>query len=168
MAYRGLIASIIASAILTASGLAWAGSVVAIVEEIEADRADVAFMDYLGTGRTIVLGKQGRLVLGYLKSCLREVITGGTVTVGVEKSVVKGGKKSAGNASNAMADGCCSRRKRRGKARRWSSARELLRRALGLNSRRSGFTACNRFFSLNPIPRPPPSSVWTGPNRHSR
>jgi len=85
-------AAIVAGAILTAAGLAWAGSVVAIVEEIEADRAEVAFMDYLGTGRTIKLGKRGRLVLGYLKSCLREVITGGTVTIGSEKSVVKGGK----------------------------------------------------------------------------
>ena len=56
------------------------------------DRANVAFMDYLGAGHTIALGKHGRLVLGYLNSCLREVIIGGTVTIGTEKSVVKGGK----------------------------------------------------------------------------
>ena len=74
------------------TGLAWAGSVVAIVEEIKADATNVGFMDYLGTGRTIALGKNGRLVLGYLNSCLREVIIGGNVTVGMEKSVVKGGK----------------------------------------------------------------------------
>jgi hypothetical protein len=68
--------------------------VVAIVEEIEADRADVAFMDYLGAGRTIALGKHGRLILGYFNSCLREVIIGGTVTIGTDKSIVKGGKIS--------------------------------------------------------------------------
>lgn len=67
---------------------------VAIVEEIEPDRADVGFMDYLGSGRTIVLGVRGRLVLGYLNSCLREVILGGTVVVGAEKSTVEGGKVS--------------------------------------------------------------------------
>jgi len=54
--------------------------VVAIVEEIEADRSKAVFMDLLGTGHTIELGTKGRLVLGYLNSCLREVIDGGTVT----------------------------------------------------------------------------------------
>ena len=65
---------------------------VAIVEEIEADRSKAVFMDLLGTGHTIELGIKGRLVLGYLNSCLREVIDGGTVTIGREKSTVKGGK----------------------------------------------------------------------------
>ena len=66
----------------------------AIVEEMEPARADVAFMDYLEAGRTIALGKQGRLVVGYLKSCLRETVSGGTVTIGTEKSKVTGGKIS--------------------------------------------------------------------------
>jgi hypothetical protein len=92
------IAALAASAVVAISGLAWAGSPVArpvaIVEEIEPDRADVAFMDYLEAGRTIALGKQGRLVVGYLKSCLQEKIIGGTVTIGSEKSAVNGGKIS--------------------------------------------------------------------------
>ena len=51
-------------------------------------------MEYLEAGRTIVLGQQGRLVVGYLKSCLRENIVGGTVTIGSESSKVSGGKIS--------------------------------------------------------------------------
>lgn len=66
----------------------------AIVEEMEPVRADVAFMDYLEEGHKIALGKQGRLVVGYLKSCLRETVTGGTVTIGSEKSTITGGKVS--------------------------------------------------------------------------
>ena len=87
-------AAITICAAMAVTGLAWAGSVVAIVEEIKADGAKVSFMDYLGTGRTVALGKNGRLVLGYLNSCLREVIIGGTVTIGSDQSVVKDGKVS--------------------------------------------------------------------------
>ncbi|MDC0033800.1 hypothetical protein OAJ57_04475 [Alphaproteobacteria bacterium] len=92
MIHRNFIASIAASAFLTVASLAWADTVVAIVEEIEADRPKAALMDFLGTGHTIELGIKGRLVLGYLNSCLREVINGGTVTIGRERSTVKGGK----------------------------------------------------------------------------
>lgn len=45
-------------------------------------------------GKVIQLGDKGRLVIGYLRSCLREIITGGNVTVGPEKSRVSGGKIS--------------------------------------------------------------------------
>ena len=43
---------------------------VAIVEEIEADRSKAVFMDPLGTGHTIELGIKGRLILGYLNGFL--------------------------------------------------------------------------------------------------
>ena len=43
-------------------------------------------------GRVITLGSGGRLVLGYLRSCWRETIAGGEVTVGVEQSVIKRGR----------------------------------------------------------------------------
>jgi len=73
-------------------GPALAGSVKAIVEEVDADAADISFMEYLAAGRSISLGRAGRVVIGYLKSCLREVVVGGTVVIGEEKSTVLGGK----------------------------------------------------------------------------
>jgi hypothetical protein len=49
-------------------------------------------MDYVEPGQVIRLGAADGLVLGYLKSCWRETITGGTVTVGTEQSQVAGGE----------------------------------------------------------------------------
>src|SRR5262245_2520020 len=64
---------------------------VAVVEEVESSTAGVEFMDYLNTGQTIQLSPKDRLVIGYMKSCWRETITGGTVTIGAEQSDVSGG-----------------------------------------------------------------------------
>ncbi len=63
----------------------------AIVEDVDASLAGVAFMEYLEAGRVLQLGANGMVAIGYLRSCLRETITGGTVTVGSEQSVVTGG-----------------------------------------------------------------------------
>jgi hypothetical protein len=63
----------------------------AIVEEV-GGVAGVQFMDYVEPGRVIRLGGHDRIVLGYLKSCWREIITGGIVTVGAEQSEVAGGE----------------------------------------------------------------------------
>lgn len=63
----------------------------AIVEDVEAPSAGVAFMDYLVPGRVIELGTNGTLKLGYLRSCFSETITGGQVVVGRERSRVAGG-----------------------------------------------------------------------------
>ena len=79
------------SVVLTATA-ALAGGPAAIVEDIDAPNATVSMMDYVESGQAIALGGNGTLVLGYLRSCLRETITGGTVTVGAEKSTVAGGK----------------------------------------------------------------------------
>jgi hypothetical protein len=49
-------------------------------------------MDYVESGQVIRLGAHDRIVLGYLKSCWRETITGGTVTIGSEQSEVAGGE----------------------------------------------------------------------------
>jgi hypothetical protein len=49
-------------------------------------------MDYVSPGKVIQLGAGESIVLGYMKSCWRETITGGTVTVGSEQSDVKQGK----------------------------------------------------------------------------
>src|SRR6202022_4728846 len=54
--------------------------------------AQVQVMDYVDAGQTIRLGPHDSIVLSYLHSCVRETITGGTVTVGVEQSEVQAGK----------------------------------------------------------------------------
>jgi hypothetical protein len=74
--------------VLTAS----AQSPAAVVEELAGNVPGVAFMDYVDPGQVIRLGAHDRIVLGYLKSCWRETITGGTVRVGPDQSEVAGGE----------------------------------------------------------------------------
>ena len=69
-----------------------AQSPAAVVEEIQGSVPGVEFMDYVDPGQVIRLGAHDRIVLGYLKSCWRETISGGTVTVGAEQSEVSGGE----------------------------------------------------------------------------
>jgi hypothetical protein len=64
----------------------------ALVEDVKSASADIEFMDYVGNGQVIKLGPRDLLVLSYLKSCAHETITGGTVTVGSERSEVQDGK----------------------------------------------------------------------------
>jgi hypothetical protein len=79
------------------AGPATAQGPVAVVEDVQGKVSDVEFMDYVVPGKVIKLGPDSRLVLGYMKSCRRETITGGgTVTIGEEQSVVQlGDIKSA-------------------------------------------------------------------------
>lgn len=79
-------------ATLGASGCAQAQTPVAVVEDVRGQPAGVEFMDYVAPGRVIKLGPKDVIVLGYLKSCWRETITGGTVTVGDAQSSVQRGK----------------------------------------------------------------------------
>jgi hypothetical protein len=65
---------------------------IALVEDVKSATADVEFMDYVGTGQVIKLAPRDVLVLSYLKSCQHETITGGTVSIGSERSEVEGGK----------------------------------------------------------------------------
>jgi len=65
---------------------------VAVVEAVTGNPAGVEFMDYVEVGQVIRLGPQDEIVLSYMKSCVRETITGGTVTVGVERSEVETGR----------------------------------------------------------------------------
>jgi len=64
---------------------------VAVVEDITGNPPGIQFMDYVAAGQVIKLGPHDTIVLGYLKSCWRETITGGTVTVGKEQSKVESG-----------------------------------------------------------------------------
>lgn len=65
---------------------------VAVVEDIAARNAGVDFMDYVSAGKEIRLAGSETLTLSYLKSCIRESITGGIVTIGATQSAVAGGK----------------------------------------------------------------------------
>jgi hypothetical protein len=63
---------------------------VAVVEDISGSPG-VELMDYVSEGKTIKLAATDSIVLSYLKSCWRESIKGGTVTVGAQQSIVDGG-----------------------------------------------------------------------------
>lgn len=74
------------------SSFAQTGDPVAIVERVTASGAGVAYMDYIAAGQVIRLSTKDTLVLNYLRSCLRETISGGVVTVGMERSEVSNGE----------------------------------------------------------------------------
>jgi hypothetical protein len=65
---------------------------VAVVESISGNSSGVEFMDYLHLGQVIRLGSRDTIVLSYKASCVRETITGGTVTVGLDRSQVRSGE----------------------------------------------------------------------------
>lgn len=64
---------------------------VAIVEDVKGHIAGVELMEYLLPGRTLRLARDDTVVIGYLKSCVRETIHGGTVEIGDEQSTVEAG-----------------------------------------------------------------------------
>ena len=71
------------------TGVAAAQPPVAVVEDVQGKVTGAEFMDYVTPGTVIKLGQSGTVVLGYIKSCLRETISGiGTVIVGAEESMV--------------------------------------------------------------------------------
>ena len=75
------------------AGLAFAGGPsTALVEDVTGTSAGVEFMDYVEPGKVIRLNPQDSIVLSYLYSCVRETITGGVITVGLEHSEVQSGK----------------------------------------------------------------------------
>ena len=79
------------------TGLAAAQAPVAVVEEVQGKVTGAEFMDYVAPGAVIKIGLAGMVVLGYMKSCWRETITGvGTVIVGAEESMVHLSEVKAG------------------------------------------------------------------------
>lgn len=67
-------------------------SPVAVIGDITGGPASVQAMDYVDAGQVIELGQQDTVVIGYLKSCWHETITGGAITVGTVQSEVRGGR----------------------------------------------------------------------------
>jgi len=86
------VALTLASLVATPSGGVAAPMQVALVENVTGQSARVEVMDYLDAGQTIRLAPQDTIILSYMHSCVREMITGGTVTVGTDQSEVKAGK----------------------------------------------------------------------------
>lgn len=78
--------------VVCAVALAAPRAPVAVIEDIQGNPPGIQFMDYVEPGRVIKLNPQDTIVLGYLKSCQHETITGGTVTVGEAASDVQGGR----------------------------------------------------------------------------
>ena len=84
---KAIIASVIG--FIWFAGTAAAQPPVAVVEDVQGKVTGAEFMDYVAPGTVIKLGQSGVVVLGYIKSCLRETISGiGTVIVGAEESMV--------------------------------------------------------------------------------
>jgi hypothetical protein len=77
-----------AAGVLTLVMSAAAQTPVAVVEEVKGKSTGVEYMDYVAPGKVIKLGPKDSVVLGYMKSCWRETITGGTVIVGAEQSMI--------------------------------------------------------------------------------
>lgn len=89
-----MIGSAIAAAALIplAASAQAASKPVAIVEDSPKTKGRGQVFDLLNENEVVQLGGSETLVLGYLKSCTRETITGGTVTIGAKESTVEGGK----------------------------------------------------------------------------
>ena len=87
------IAPLAAAVLLVCTGAAFAQHApVAVVEDVRGSPPGVELMAYVTAGQTIRLGREDTIVLSYLKSCARETITAGQVTVGSEHSVVEAGR----------------------------------------------------------------------------
>jgi hypothetical protein len=85
-------ALVLAGVVAFASATAAAPVEVALVESVSGNPSGVEFMDYLRPGQVIRLAPHETIVRGYRTSCVRETITGGTVTVGTDSSEVQSGE----------------------------------------------------------------------------
>ena len=88
---RTAIASLAFAGALAATP-ALAGDAVALIESLAGQSQRVELMKYAHAGQVIRLGPDQTLVLSYRDSCVRETITGGTVTIGTDQSEVRSGE----------------------------------------------------------------------------
>ena len=82
----------IAGAMVLASAAAANPVEVALLERVSSNSVSGDLMEYVRAGQIIRLGPRETIVLSYMSSCLRETITGGTVTVGKDWSAVQSGE----------------------------------------------------------------------------
>ena len=86
-----LFVAICTGALLATNASAQAPAV-AILEEIAGASGKHEAFDELKAGERLDLGTGGRAIIGYLGSCTRETIEGGTVMIGKDQSEIEGGK----------------------------------------------------------------------------
>jgi hypothetical protein len=72
---------------------------VALIETLTSPTQRVELMSYARVGEIIRLSPNQTMVISYGDSCVREIITGGMVTIGREQSEVRSGevKRTKGN-----------------------------------------------------------------------
>jgi hypothetical protein len=89
-----IVAAVAVASLIAAVSVATAAepSESALVESVSGNLRDVQPMDYVRVGEIIRLGPYGTIVLSYKASCVREMITGGIVTIGTEHSYVRSGE----------------------------------------------------------------------------
>ena len=68
---------------------AFAGNGVALIERLSGPSQRVELMTYAHAGQVIHLGADQTMVLSYRDTCIRETITGGTITIGTGQSEVR-------------------------------------------------------------------------------
>ena len=91
MGQAGLVTLALAGVVAVASPAAADPTGIAVVESLTGNPSGVEFMDYVRAGQVIRLSPHQTIVLSYMASCVRETITGGTVTVGTQRSEVQSG-----------------------------------------------------------------------------
>jgi hypothetical protein len=72
---------------------AFAGDGVALIEGLATPSQRVELMTYAHVGQVIHLSADQTMVLSYRDTCIRETITGGTITIGTEQSEVRSAAK---------------------------------------------------------------------------
>jgi len=88
---RGAI--LVIAAFLGTTCVSYAGEPAAIVEDASGTASGLRQMELLEVGRVITLSGNETLILGYLRSCVRETITGGHITIGEDESTVIDGSR---------------------------------------------------------------------------
>ena len=68
---------------------AFAGDAVALIERLTDPSQRVELMTYAHVGQVIQLNADQTMVLSYRDTCIRETITGGTITIGAGQSEVR-------------------------------------------------------------------------------
>ena len=87
-----LVAAAAAALALVGPRPASAAEPAAIVEDVQGAVKDLQPFDYLSAGTQVQLPPRATVILGYLKSCTRETVTGARIVIGTDQSTVEGGE----------------------------------------------------------------------------